>query len=490
MRYEKWIGAGFDRWNSGQYTAGQLQAFYDYENSFVLMSGSYRSGKSEIGCRAAIRHLHAFPRAKVGIFRQYQASLKKSTLLTFLELVHPSWVADWSNTDLTLTLKNGATAVFIGAEMPDRLGSIELTFSFVDEASELSDSSLGMIAGRLSGQLDRPKNFDTLPADRQQYISETIDIRQMFLATNPKSTGHHLYKSFIEQPKPSHVAYLSNSISNVNLPETYLINNLSAYVRAGVTIEWVKEQVHAIRAGLSPSDGLALMPKLTPFGQRNLLGQWVAMEGAIYDLDETFHLLDKVPGHWGVINGYYAAVDFGYQNPRLIVASHHYFYQGDRLVDAYAIVEYWAGKEATPDDLLQAMIDADKTYQIVNFYLPHDQPGIAKTAKTTLGAGRVRKAKIAVFAGINLTARFLSSGRLTLLKNIGHELAWKELSGYRWKEDRDGNFLDEPHKENDHYPDAIRYLIASRHLREDLDRSDIEPKAPKQLGMTFSLSEW
>lgn len=487
MRYENWIGRGFHRWESGRYTEGQLKAFFDYSNSFVLMSGSYRSGKSEIGCRAAIRHMHAFPFAKVGIFRQHQASLKKSTLLTFLELIHPSWVGNWSNSDLTLTLKNGSTAMLIGAEMPERLGSIELTFAFIDEASELSESSLGMIAGRLSGPLDKPHNFLSLPRDRQEYVTETMEVRQMFLATNPKSTGHSLYKNFIEHPKPGHISYLSNSISNVNLPQTYLINNLSAYVRPGVTIEWVREQVTAIRAGQAPADGLHLMPKLTPFGQRNLLGQWVAMEGAIYDLDEDFHVIDQVPEHWGDPTSFYGAVDFGYQHPRLVIASRHYYYQGDRQVDCYALISYWAGKEATPDDLLNAMVEADRTWNIDEFYLPHDQPGITKTARATLSSSKIRKAKTQVFAGINIVSRFLGGDRLKLLRRPGHELCWKELSGYRWKEDRDGNFLDEPHKQDDHYPDAIRYLIASRHLRDDLLLPEGEPDPPRPVPETFSL---
>ncbi|MEB3323226.1 MAG: terminase large subunit, partial [Synechococcaceae cyanobacterium] len=166
---------------------------------------------------------------------------------------------------------------------------------------------------------------------------------------------------------------------------------------------------------------------------------------------------------------------------------HHYYYQNDRQIDCYAVVRYWAGKEATPDDLIEAMIEADQDYNIEEFYLPHDQPGIAKTARATLSASKVRKAKIQVFAGINMVSRFLNSGRLKLLKRAGHELAWKELSGYRWKEDREGNFLDEPFKQDDHYPDAIRYLIASRHLRDDLIKNEGEPEKNAPVPKQFSL---
>lgn len=469
MRYESKLGVGYQRWSMGEYTPGQLDAFSDFENAFILLSGAYRSGKSEIGSRMAIRHAIFFPGAKVGIFRAHLASLRKSTLLSVLELIHPSWVKSWSNTYLQLELLNGSTISFIGCDASDRLGSIELTFAFIDEASEVSEESLGMIQGRLSGQLYLPDNFLELPDNIQQYLQETVDIRQAILSCNPKSTGHYLYKRFISDPQPGHVVYNSNSVSNSNLPEIYLVNNLSAYVKPGYTRDWVIEEIRAIRSGKKPANGLHLAPALTPFGKRNLLGMWVAMEGAIYSLDDERHYVKEVPKEWGQPTGYFGCVDFGFHNPRLAIMAEHKFMQNGQQVTGLAMVDGWAKPKSTGDDLILAIKEMIELYPSLDtVYFPHDQPGIRKTARKTLGSKYVTKAKTNVNAGINVMSRFINSYRFLVLETAREsELAWAELTGYQWKKDRDGVQLDEPVKAEDHFPDAFRYGTYTRYWRQE-----------------------
>ncbi|MEO1006343.1 MAG: phage terminase large subunit [Cyanobacteria bacterium J06638_38] len=465
MRYESRIGKGFHRWSEGIYPHGQIAAMNDFESSFVLMSGSYRSGKTEGLARILIRHACFFPDAKVGIFRAHLASLRRSTLLTVLELLHPSWIKEWSNTHLEAKLLNDSVISFIGADYSDRLGSIELTIAGIDEATEVSSESLGMIQGRLSGALRLPDNFDELPENIQVYLEQTIDLRQTFLACNPKSNGHYIYEQFIGSPKPGHVHYASNSISNPNLPEIYLINNLSAYVRPGISIEWVKEQVRKVREGEANPDGLHLAPHLTPFGQRNLLGLWVALEGAIYDLDQDLHYLEKPPENWLSQGVYYVGVDYGFHNPRICVLEK---FKVDRGT-AYMVVDGWHKNGATGEDLVNACIKFDERYNVANFYFPHDQPGIFKMAKRSISSSRVKRAKTAVFPGITLVMRFFNKVRLTVSKKFSDsELVWTELTGYQWQQDRDGNFTDEPVKKDDHYPDSIRYALFTLHYGEDV----------------------
>jgi phage terminase large subunit len=473
MRYDHLIGRGFNRWTQGEYTPGQIEAFHDFKSAFILLSGSYRSGKSEILSRAIIRHAYYFPNSKAGVFRAHLASLKKSTLPTVLELIHPSWVYSWSNTDLIMLLKNGSTISFIGADFSDRLGSIELTIAGIDEAAELTQESVGMIQGRLSGKLSLPPNFDELQPSVQQYLESTLDIRQTWMACNPKSTNHILYKNFFDDIKPGHKVYTSNSVSNRNLPKSYLVNNLAAYVRSGVSYDWVKEQVDRIRNGLENSDGLHLKEHLTPFGQRNLLGLWVAMEGAIYDLDESIHLVDEIPDTFMKTNNYVCGVDFGFHNPRIIVLEEFEVKLGENLYPAYVAVDYWYGKNKTSDDLIDALKKFREVYNWSYTYFPHDQPGILKTARKTFGNGKVKKAKTSVKAGINVVTRFLSSGRLLFQKNkskidkCDYALCWDEMSGYSWRQNKDKEWLDEPVKKDDHFPDSVRYALYTRHFKDE-----------------------
>lgn len=484
MKYDHIIGSGFHRWSQGVYTPGQNAAFLDFHHSFILMSGSFRSGKTEIGARAEIRHAYFFPGAKSGVFRQHLASLKKSTLKTVLELIHPSWVKSWSNSDLTMVLKNGSTIVFMGADFADRLGSIELTHAFIDEASEVHEQSLEMIQGRLSGQLHLPSNFDELPEDSQEYLKSTIDKRQVLMACNPKSTSHYLYERFINKPKPGHKCYTSNSISNLNLPEVYLINNLSAYARPGFDHDWVIKQVRAIRNGEAPSDGLHMASALTTFGQRNLLGSWVAMEGAIYDMDEKTQVIDSLSGlpkGWGPCKGYIVAGDFGFHNPRLAVLSMHTVETPLGTKEGYIFVHGWHEKNSTPDSMVSRIKALKDQFNLQNGYLPGDQPGIKRTVARTISSSFVKSAKMAVVPGINVMSRFINSGLFLFYRGApDFELAWSEMSGYQWKEDRtsgaSGSYKDEPVKEDDHYPDAFRYGIYTRHYREGLS---VEEKPPE-----------
>lgn len=471
MRYEDKIGSGFARWSSGHYTPGQIQAMRDVKSSYILLSGAYRSGKSEIGARMAIRHAYVFPRAKVGVFRKHLASLKKSTLTTLLELIHPDWVKSWSNTELVLQLKNNSTISFLGCEFSNRLGSIELTYAFIDEAHELDEESTGMIFGRMSGPLVLPTNIDTMPEAYREYAQSTVNIRQAILACNPKSKLHPLYQNFIENPKPGHICYTSNSVANSNLPEIYLVNNLSAYVQSGFSQDWVREQIRAIRVGEAPSDGLHLSSALTTFGQRNLLGLWVALEGAIFgQLDERQHLVTTAPEDWGNPIATWGGVDWGFQNPRLIVIKE---YSGER----YMAYSYWgeAGKE--PNEMVNVMERLTQSCDVISWYVPPDQPGLIKLAKKTLGSGAVKRAKNAVLPGIDLVSRFISQGKL-LFKDDGSKgakLCWGEMANYAWQQDRDGSYLDSPIKADDHFPDALRYVLYTRHHRDGINE---KPESP------------
>jgi hypothetical protein len=371
-----------------------------------------------------------------------------------LQLTHPSWVKDWSNSQLVLTLKNDSQVSFFGVDKPDKIGSIELTMALLDEAHEINAEGRTMITGRLSGNLPIPRNFSSLPPYLQAYIQGTKDLRQSVLACNPKSKGHSLYKNFIASPLSGHVAYTSNSLNNPNLPPSYLLQQLAQYVRDPVAndSEWLLEEIRRIRDGEADPAGLHLAPYLTVFGQRNLLGQWVSAEGAIWAIDPSKHFVTEALKN---PEGYFASIDWGFAHPRILITA----YRGE----AYQTVDYWGEGDSTPGQLINEMKAFERKYELVNVFCPPDEPGLIRELKAALATdGIVRKARNQVLAGINSVSSSLAEGNLNFLN--APQLFRDEITGYEWKPDGDA-VKDEPLKQDDHYPDALRYGIYTHKFR-------------------------
>lgn len=480
MTYDHLIGMGFHRWETGFYTPGQIQFMDDTNSASILYTGAYRAGKTEIASRAAIRHCLTFPTAKFGVFRAKLKSLRQSTLRTVLELVHPSWVASWSNSELELRFFNGATLNFLGCDFADRIGSIELSGAFIDEAHETTTEAYGMIVGRMSAPLT--VDYDYLNSSFPhfiEYAERAVNNRQVYLACNPKGRNHWLYSDFLEEDTrlPGRQFYSSNTITNKNLPESYLRQNLAQYARVGVTEDELIRAIQDIRNDKAPSDGMHLVPKLTPFGQRNLLGLWVALEGAIFEMDAKTQQVEGVPEGWGEASKWYAAVDFGYHHPRAILASYH----GGKLL----VQSYWADEKVDQTPLLDILADWDKQVNLAGVIMPPDQPGIISQARKRLGASKILKANNKVLSGIGSTQVAINRAFVRFSKQpIGvafpathFDLFWGEMEGYTWKQDKDGNWLDEPNKEDDHFPDSLRYLI---HTLVTLKKLDLQPKEKPQ----------
>ena len=67
----------------------------------------------------------------------------------------------------------------------------------------------------------------------------------------------------------------------------------------------------------------------------------------------------------------------------------------------------------------------------------------------------VKKTPNSVKAGIDFVKRF------TIHVHEDSYNLIREFKGYKWREDRQGNVLDEPVKINDHLMDALRYAVFS-----------------------------
>jgi hypothetical protein len=227
------------------------------------------------------------------------------------------------------------------------------------------------------------------------------------------------------------------------------------------------------------------MAKLTPFGQRNLLGQWVALEGAIFELDKASQVITTSEGLGDVVR-WYASADFGFHHPRLLIASYHDC--GSLIVQGY-----WSDKGVDQTPLLDQIAKWSELVDVAGIFLPPDQPGIIQQARKRFGAGKILKANNKVLAGIGSCQVAINR---SILKFAGarlpespipfdqrqHDLFWGEMEGYIWKRGKDGEWLDEPLKENDHFPDSLRYLAHSLVTLRKLDIHPQKEAPPEQWG--------
>lgn len=165
------------------------------------------------------------------------------------------------------------------------------------------------------------------------------------------------------------------------------------------------------------------------------LGEWGRLENLIY---RNYKIIPELPELDGAKWGY--GLDFGLQNPSAIIKVYLYdgrFYLEERLYETgwtnSDIIEHFSHEE-------KGDIYAD----------PSAKQMIEEIYRANLNCYEAHKD---VKAGIDLCQR----QTLTIPESSDHLI--KEIRGYHWKKDREGNILSEPVKLHDHLMDAMRYAI-------------------------------
>ena len=229
----------------------------------VMFSGSFGAGKTRGGLEKGYHLSAKYPGNRGLVIRKTFASLRHTTMDSWFNEVRPNSVTLGYNQETHVDkLKNGSEVLFLGLnDDPSRVGSLQVGWIFMDEAIEFTEPDYVMLLGRL--RLNR------------------VPFRQIFMATNPGSPQHFLYKRFFLEKNPNRRVVLANSLNNPNNPEDY-------------------------RESLNELKGI--------YRERFVLGKWVGFEGLVYsnaDPEEVIITPFTIPEHWPRYRG----VDFGYTNP-------------------------------------------------------------------------------------------------------------------------------------------------------------------------------
>ncbi|MBX3045145.1 MAG: PBSX family phage terminase large subunit [Candidatus Kapabacteria bacterium] len=167
----------------------------------------------------------------------------------------------------------------------------------------------------------------------------------------------------------------------------------------------------------------------------------------IYGLGEVAQATNLIYPKFQVIDTYWDGdaiygLDFGFNNQTALVK----MIRRDREL---FLSELIYESHLTNSDLIQKL----KYFKIGHSFIYADAQEPQRIEEIYRAGFNIHKADKAVKPGIDFVKRFKLNVHCESTNII------KELKSYKWKEDRNGNILDEPVKFNDHLADGIRYGV-------------------------------
>lgn len=228
---------------------------------------------------------------------------------------------------------------------------------------------------------------------------------KLFLTFNPISTTNWVYRNFFEREYPNSAKLKTTFQDNPFLPEDY-IESLTG-------LKHQDENYYLIYA----------------------LGEFGVLKNLIYN----FRAISSPPDHFDEV---FWGLDFGFNNPTALIKIG--LYDG-----AFYVIDEVYRRGLTNSDLIALMRENVSPNE--NIYADSAEPNrIEEIAREGF---RIYPAKKNVRDGID----YVKAQTVYVSQRCVNVL--KEKETYKWKEDKDGNVLDEPVKFNDHAMDAIRYAI-------------------------------
>lgn len=430
----------------------------------LLYSGAFGAGKTRVGNEKAFLLSMKYPGNYGLVCRKVFNDMRFSTIDNFFNDVLPESMrpAPWGDsttcrydrTEQTYYFPNGSRIVFRGLDKPEKIASMNVGFIFIDEATEVSESDYNMLLGRLR--------------------SLRVPFRQIFMATNPSSPNHFLYRMFFQESNERRHTITASALENTFLPEDYLAN-------------------------LSEFRG--------NYKRRYVLGEWVGFEGQIYEpFDPDVHIIEPfvIPPDWPR----YRTIDYGYTNP---FVCQWWAVDPNSGVDSdgrpssrldslkkYMYREIYYSKRVVEDhtrDILKwSRQDLDQGARYVQAYADHDAEDRATMSKHGLVTATADKR---VSTGIQEVYRQLAHNQLFFFRDgrmpIGKDYSGvnqfldyglmeedptladrsypirttEEFGGYEWRARPNSigtvnqNEREEPKKQHDHGLDAARMFVFS-----------------------------
>lgn len=212
--------------------------FVHSQAKYAAFIGGIGSGKTYAGAARAL--ITTLTDGGVGeIVAPTYPMMRDVTLRMFRDLAGDV-IADFNRSEMRATLANGAEILFRSADEPERLRGANLTWLWIDEAAQVSESAWLILLGRLR-----------------------VGRGLAWITTTPKGKQHWTYRVF-GQMDATHELYRARTSDNQWLPQSYLDSVRAAYVGS--------------------------------FARQELEGEFVDAEGTLFKR-EWFGIVDEPPAN-------------------------------------------------------------------------------------------------------------------------------------------------------------------------------------------------
>lgn len=379
--------------------------YYACDSRFLHLWGGAGSGKSVFAAQKILGRLLEEPGHRFILVRKVKSTIRQSQFKLIKDLIAQYNLGalviarEWPELEFECPA-TGGQIISVGMDDREKLKSIAGPTGFwLEEPTELDKDDLAQVNLRLRG--------------------DTPGYKQLILTYNPIDANHWIRKTVHELPTVPLSDGRGIAGYNFTLLQTTFRDNKFLDAQYVTELE-------------------ALASQDVTYHKIYNLGEWATPEHVIY---EHYRFVQDWPEH--PTETFYG-LDFGYaQSPTALVQI--CVAQGEIFMREL-IYEHGLQNNVLIDELRHLGVDpADPIYA--------DSAAPAYIDEIYSAGFNVKPAEKAVKPGIDFCKRYT----LNILDSSVNMK--KEVQGYRWRKDRQGNVIAEPVKFNDHTPDAFRYAL-------------------------------
>jgi len=381
------------------------------QDRLLLLYGGAGSGKSVFAAQKKLFRVLSEPNSRFLITRKIARTLRNSVFQLFRDLIAQWDLEEYfkvNKSDMEITCANGSQLIFSGLDDVEKIKSItRITGVWIEEASEIEPRDLRQLNLRLRGP--------------------TPGYKQIILTFNPIESEHWLKKNYFDTgPQDGVTIHHSTYLDNRYLDDEYRyeLENLKE-------IDYYYYTVYC-------------------------LGEWGSLGNVILTRWETKDIPQQARYYDAVSRG----VDFGFNHPSVCLDV------GLRDGDVYIFNEIYE-RGLTNMEFIERIKSQGilKPAEVTTIADSAEPDRIKEFNQQGIPTEPAAKGPDSVRAGID----WLKSRKIFIHPSCNNTIA--EIQGWKYKEDRNGNVLDEPVPFKDDAMAALRYAIEPWRLSSPPDTS-------------------